>query len=72
MPERATHIGIYRGHMQNSLSFDVRPSRLEVESGPTVEHAESFDSKRPLTPDETYANKRFERIAIDAWDGKTL
>ena len=68
----STHIGIYRGHMQNSLSFDVRLSRLEVEAGPTVEHAEDFDSKRPLTPDETYANKRFEQIVIDAWDGKTL
>ena len=69
---RSTHIGIYKGRMQNSLSFDVRKSQLEVEAGPTVEHAESFNKTRPLTPAESHAGKRFEQIVIDAWDGKTL
>ena len=66
---RSTHIGIYEGRMQNSLSFDVRKTQLEVEAGPTVEHAESFNSTRPLTPAESYASNRFAEIVADAWGG---
>jgi len=64
----STHIGIYRGHMQNSLSFDVRAVQLEVEAGPTVEHAEDFDSKRPITPKEEYVLSRAQITLIDAYE----
>jgi hypothetical protein len=64
---RPTHIGIHMGHMQNSLSFDVRASMGEVESGPTVEHAEGFDRLRPLTPKEDYASAEFAEIVVDAY-----
>ena len=67
---KSTHIGIFSGQMQNSLSFDPNMSTLSVEAGPTVDHAEYFDKTRPLTPAESHATKRFQQIVIDAWDGK--
>lgn len=54
--------------MRNSISFDVRRTRLEVEAGPTVRHAAGFDALRILTPEEKYAAKRFEDIVIDTWE----
>jgi hypothetical protein len=66
---RSMHIGVYQGRMQNSISTDMRFGQLEVESGPTVEHAQSFDKIRPLTPKEDYAAERFQKIMIDTWGG---
>lgn len=63
---RPTHIGIYRGRMEKSLSQEKDMTRLQVEAGPTVEHASSFHRFRPITPKEDYANKRFSDIYIDA------
>lgn len=63
---RPAHMGVYEGFMQNSFSFDVRT--LEVEAGPTVEHAERFDSLRPITPYEPYARDKFAQVMIDAME----
>lgn len=64
---RPLHIGIYKGDMQKSFSFDTRMGQLEVEAGPTVEHSESFNKMRPITPEESYAAARFQDIVTDAW-----
>ena len=63
---RPTHIGIHEGMMQNSISTDKRLSQLQVETGPTVEHAEGFDKVRPITPKEDYALSYMAEAMIDA------
>jgi len=65
---RSQLIGLYEGHMRDSMSFDVRMGQLEVEAGPTVEHAGRFHIVRPITPEENYAAARFRDITIDAWN----
>jgi hypothetical protein len=64
---KSTHIGVFEGHMQNSLSFDTNMAMMQVEAGPTVEHAEDFDSHRPITPVEGFAAGMGQEMLVDAY-----
>jgi hypothetical protein len=59
-------IGVYQGHMRNSMSYDVR--KTEVESGATVVHGAYFDALRPITPEEVYAANHFQDIILAEWN----